>query len=173
MTEQILNTVRLRAQLLNFGRKWLKVRWTVVLGLLSLTLFVAGLFLVSPRAEAQGFEEIEPSRVTGRLGLFRSFGAARKFYRISAQPVIKLPLRASDVALLQPDSIRLFKLNVPKQKWELVADSKYDERSQTITASSKEAGIYTAIGASRFEEVLEAQQGVRADARARAGATSA
>lgn len=152
---------RLLACLINFESERRRAAGALGLRLLSLTIFCAGLFLVCPNARAQGsYEELDPSRLSGQLGSFRSFGATRKFYRVGSERLVKLPLRAADVALLQPESIRLYKLNAPKQQWELVADSKYDPGSETISASLKEAGIYTAIGASRFEEVFEAQQGL-------------
>jgi hypothetical protein len=161
MTQRnIQNMARLRVRWANFAGRRRRVGASLSLGLLSLTLCFAGLFLVCPSAHAQGsFEEMEPSRLSGQLGNFRSFGATRRFYRVGAGQA-KLPLRAADAALLQPDTIRLFKLNAPKQRWELVPESKYDPRNETISASLNEAGIYTAIGASRFEEVFTAQQGL-------------
>src|SRR5215207_6104310 len=101
------------------------------LGLLCVAFFLSGLFLVCQRARAQeSVSEAGAARLLGRGARFRSLGASRKYYRVVAQqpgPVV-FPLHASEAALLQPESIRLFKFNAGKGAWALIPDSKYDPR---------------------------------------------
>lgn len=115
--------------------------------------------------------EVE-TREVGSAASFRSFGGTGRFFRVAgvkAGSNITVPLKAADAALLQPASIRLFQLNPRTQRWQVLPESKYDPKKETIKASAPGPGYYTVIGASRFAEVFEMQRDLCAQ-RGRPGA---
>jgi hypothetical protein len=101
-----------------------------------------------------------PKTEVGKAADVRSFGATGKFFRIAAVKdgeQIRLPLNAADVALLQPDTLRLFLLDARSRRWTLIPESKYDQKNEILSAKVPGPGIYTVFGASRFEEVYDIQ----------------
>lgn len=101
------------------------------------------------------------SKEIGEAANFRSFGATGEFFQIGALKPgtgIELPLKKEKTMLLQPDSIRLFRLDKSKQKWELVPESAYDPQKEVIYAKTSKPGFYTAVGASRYDAVYESQK---------------
>ena len=112
------------------------------------------------RGVSEPITEVE-AREVGSAATFRSFGKTGRFFRVAGVKMgasISVPMKAADAALVQPASIRLFFLNSRTQSWQVVSQSKYDARKEIITAPAPGPGYYTAIGASRFSEVFQAQR---------------
>jgi len=89
-----------------------------------------------------------------------SLGKTDQYFRLTGKPGktrIKLPLKTKHTAHLLPDSLRLFRLDQKTKKWKMVSDSKYLAKRELLTATISQSGLYTVIGASRFEEVFRTQ----------------
>lgn len=143
----------LRRADLGGGRTGAGFTWKVVSAALAAA--APGLYAQPPVVTAVSPQEI------AKVAPLRTFGGAGEFFRLgevrSGSQVV-IPIESARIQLLDPESVRLFHLNRSTKKWEVVAESRYDPQTARMTASVPGPGLYTTIGASRFEEVFAGQR---------------
>ena len=99
-----------------------------------------------------------PAGKVGAPGEFRSFGATGAFFRVRTKGGAReLPIKAEDISFLQPESLRLYRYDEAKRQWQVLPESRYDEKRQAMTGAAG-PGLYTALGASRVEEIYDVQR---------------
>ena len=136
----------------------LKIR--LLAGLLA-ALFLAG---CANKVVLLSAEEVDKLEAPGSLG------AALETYRIVVRDPgaeTSVPLGPADVGLIQPESMRLFRLSKEGTAWEMVEGSRFDMKRNAVVASNLQSGIHRVFGASRIEDVYGLQSLACLDAGAR------
>ena len=102
-----------------------------------------------------------PAAEVGKAASFTSLGAGQPLFRVAgkAGSRVTLPIKGQDLFGLQPESVRVFRLDEQTGSWKMLPDSRINPATGNITAvlTAPGGGLFTVVGASQFEEVFDAQ----------------
>jgi hypothetical protein len=121
---------------------------------------------LAPTASPAELEEVSvpiTAQEVGKAAEVRSLGATHRYYRLRVKPgdKVSVPFIATEVALLQTESVRLFFLDQSEGAWRVVSESRFDPKKGVMVASGVPGpGVYTVFGASRLADAYELQRGL-------------